>query len=340
MLTAWRKPARLAWTRARAMAGDDVDAPAKRTCAGSGGADAGPSSAPGAVVDARPRSNRSSASSMSSFQTSGSEGTQPKKPQRSRVRPGARSHAAAASTTRKSVAARRIDQASPAASAGAPTDQRQRPAASARTTAGRRRRRRAWVGTVVERFARQVERDRGALLPHAHVHGASGTRRRRPGLAPRASPRKRSHTASFTLSAVNGVLRSSSFMPCACTDMLAPGTMTPSQAMRRTPSYSRFASPAFTRPTTTRMREASRDHRHAASAWRTSQKKATPPPRGRTRLMPRRFSSSASGASKPDRQLANSSRFSLSPQFRRTSGRFARSERSPGGDRCPRRLAR
>ena len=102
MLTAWRKPARLAWTRARAMAGDDVDAPAKRTCAGSGGADAGPSSAPGAVADARPRSNRSSASSMSSFQTSGSEGTQPKKPQRSRVRPGARSHAAdAASTTRK-----------------------------------------------------------------------------------------------------------------------------------------------------------------------------------------------------------------------------------------------
>ena len=102
MLTAWRSPARFAWVRARAMAGDDVEAPAKRTYAGSGGADAGPSSAPGAVADASPRSNRSSASSMSSFHSSGWDRFQPKKPQRSRVRPGARSQAAdAASTTRK-----------------------------------------------------------------------------------------------------------------------------------------------------------------------------------------------------------------------------------------------
>ena len=70
----------------------------------------------------------------------------------------------------EAVAARRIDQRLAAASAGAPTCQRQK--------SGRERARqrgvgtvvRREVGTVVQRFARQVERDRGAPLPHAHIH--------------------------------------------------------------------------------------------------------------------------------------------------------------------------
>ncbi len=169
---------------------------------------------------------------------------------------------------------------------------------------------------------------------------ASGHSASTSGRSPRAS-RRRSHTASFTLSAVKRVLRSSSFMPWADTAMLAPGAITSSQGSSSASSNSRSARRASTRPTTSMMREASRDHRHAASAWRTSQKKATPPPSGRTLLMPKAFSSSASGASSPARQLAKNSSFSCciaqSPQPRRTCGRFARSANRSSQVRMPNR---
>ena len=140
---------------------------------------------------------------------------------------------------------------------------------------------------------------------------ASGSSGSTSGLRP-VCPSILSHTASFTLSAVKRVLRSSSFAPCVCTAMLAPQARTSSHGRPRTPSCKRSASDASTRPTTASTREASRDHRHADSAPRTSQNAATPPASGRTRLTPMRLSSSASGASKPARQLANSSMSSFS----------------------------
>ena len=94
---------------------------------------------------------------------------------------------------------------------------------------------------------------------------ASGSALSTFGRAPVRS-RNASQMPSLTFNSVKWVLRSSSFMPCACTAMLAPGAMTSCHGMRRMPSYSRLASPAFTRRTTSVMREAKRDHRHTRCA--------------------------------------------------------------------------
>ena len=116
-----------------------------------------------------------------------------------------------------------------------------------------------------------------------------------------------SQMPSLTFSSVKCVLRSSSFMPCARTAMLAPGAMTSCQGMRRMPSYSKLASPAFTRLTTSVTRDAKRDHRHTRWATAAVPKNATPPCSGRMRRPRRRLSSSARYCSNPARQLAKNS---------------------------------
>ena len=114
----------------------------------------------------------------------------------------------------------------------------------------------------------------------------------------------RSHSASFTRSAAKWELRSSSLVPRAVTAMVAPARRIRSQAMERVASYRSSASVQAKRPSTTKMRLARRDHRHARSASAGEPANATRPLSGRTWRSPMPRSSSASAVSKPSGQLA------------------------------------
>ena len=153
---------------------------------------------------------------------------QPAKPHASRAKPGAKSHATKAASIAKA-RRRKPDQRTPRPRAPcAPIPPRRAGPPPGRIPAPRPARPPrpgscAGTGDAPDKSSDTVARPSRTRTSMAASAAAAFTS----GRLPRAS-RSRSHTASFTLRAVKRVLRSSAFVPWACTAMLAPRATTSS----------------------------------------------------------------------------------------------------------------